>query len=37
MVGLALVPSTAVAAVVALLLTHRSGLVSSQRERRDGS
>lgn len=33
MVGLALVPSTAVAAVVALLLTHRSGLLSSQRER----
>ncbi|MDF1799733.1 MAG: chloride channel protein [Planctomycetota bacterium] len=33
MVGLALVPSTAVAAVIALLLTHRSGLLASQRER----
>jgi H+/Cl- antiporter ClcA len=33
MVGLALIPSTAVAAVVALLLTHRSGLLASQRER----
>jgi H+/Cl- antiporter ClcA len=33
MVGLALVPSTAIAAVLALLLTHRSGLMSSQRER----
>jgi H+/Cl- antiporter ClcA len=33
MVGLALVPSTAVAAVVALLMTHRSGLLTSQRER----
>jgi H+/Cl- antiporter ClcA len=33
MVGLALVPSTAIASVIALLLTHRSGLVSSQRER----
>lgn len=33
MVGLSLVPSTAVAAVVALLLTHRSGLLASQRER----
>ncbi len=33
MVGLALVPTTAIAAVLALLLTHRSGLMSSQRER----
>lgn len=33
MVGLALVPSTAVAAVISLLLTHRSGLFASQRER----
>lgn len=33
MVGLALVPSTAIAAVVALLMTHRSGLFTSQRER----
>jgi len=33
MVGLALVPSTAVAAVLALLLTHRSGLVATQRDR----
>lgn len=33
MVGLSLVPSTAIAAVVALLLTHRSGLLASQRER----
>ena len=33
MVGLPLVPSTAVAAVVSLLLTHRSGLLASQRER----
>lgn len=33
MAGLSLVPSTAMAAVVALLLTHRTGLVASQRER----
>lgn len=33
MVGLSLVPTTAVAAVLALLLTHRSTLLSSQRER----
>jgi len=33
MVGLELVPTTALAAVVALLLTHRSGLLTSQRER----
>ncbi len=33
MVGLTLVPTTAIAAVLALLLTHRSGLMSSQRER----
>lgn len=33
MVGLSLVPTTAVAAVVALLLTHRAGLMESQRER----
>ena len=33
MVGLALVPTTAIAAVLALLLTHKSGLMSSQRER----
>jgi len=33
MVGLSLVPCTALAAVVALLLTHRSGLLASQRER----
>ena len=35
MVGLALVPSTAIAAVLALLITHRSGILSSQRERID--
>jgi H+/Cl- antiporter ClcA len=33
MAGVTLVPSTAVAAVIALLLTHRSGLLSGQRER----
>ena len=33
MVGLSLVPTTAVAAVLALLLTHRSGLMETQRER----
>lgn len=35
MVGLTLVPSTAIAAILALLLTHRSGLLASQRERID--
>jgi H+/Cl- antiporter ClcA len=33
MVGLSLVPSTAIAAVLSLLITHRSGLMASQRER----
>lgn len=33
MVGLSLVPTTALAAVIALLLTHREGLMASQRER----
>lgn len=37
MVGLALVPTTAVAAVLALLLTRRSGLLASQRERPAGA
>ncbi|MEZ5977794.1 MAG: chloride channel protein [Planctomycetota bacterium] len=33
MVGLALVPTTAIGAVIALLMTHRTGLLTSQRER----
>ena len=37
MVGLSLVPSTAIAAVLALLITHRSGLMASQRERVGGA
>jgi H+/Cl- antiporter ClcA len=37
MVGLSLVPSTAIAAVLALLITHRSGLMTSQRERVGGA
>ena len=33
MVGLALVPSTAIASVIAFVLTHRTGLMENQRDR----